>query len=80
MPGRLRRALDRMAQEGLVNVYARHVRLAAGVRAGVAAIRTPPGLDARDVIRIGYERYNTAFGSGLAQLAGKVFRTGIWAI
>jgi alanine-glyoxylate transaminase/serine-glyoxylate transaminase/serine-pyruvate transaminase len=33
-------------------------------------------VDARDVIRIGYERYNTSFGSGLARLAGKVFRIG----
>jgi alanine-glyoxylate transaminase/serine-glyoxylate transaminase/serine-pyruvate transaminase len=36
----------------------------------------PDGVDARDVIRIGYERYNTSFGSGLARLAGKVFRIG----
>jgi alanine-glyoxylate transaminase / serine-glyoxylate transaminase / serine-pyruvate transaminase len=36
----------------------------------------PEGVDARDVIRIGYERYNTSFGSGLARLAGKVFRIG----
>lgn len=42
----------------------------------VTAIRVPDGVDARDVIRIGYERYNTSFGSGLARLAGKVFRIG----
>ncbi len=42
----------------------------------VSAIRTPDGVDARDVIRIAFERYNTAFGSGLSQLAGKVFRIG----
>ena len=42
----------------------------------VTAIRVPAGVDARDVIRIGHERYNTAFGSGLARLAGKVFRIG----
>ena len=42
----------------------------------VSAIRTPADVDARDVMRIGYERYNTSFGSGLAQLAGKVFRIG----
>ncbi len=42
----------------------------------VSAIRTPDGVDARDVIRIGFERYNTAFGSGLSQLAGKAFRIG----
>lgn len=42
----------------------------------VTAIRTPEGVDARDVIRIGYESYNTSFGSGLARLSGKVFRIG----
>jgi alanine-glyoxylate transaminase/serine-glyoxylate transaminase/serine-pyruvate transaminase len=42
----------------------------------VTAIRVPEGIDARDVIRTGYERYNTSFGSGLARLAGKVFRIG----
>jgi alanine-glyoxylate transaminase/serine-glyoxylate transaminase/serine-pyruvate transaminase len=42
----------------------------------VTAIRTPADVDAREVIRIGYERYNTSFGSGLARLAGKVFRIG----
>jgi alanine-glyoxylate transaminase / serine-glyoxylate transaminase / serine-pyruvate transaminase len=40
----------------------------------VTAIRTP--VDAREVIRIGYERYNTSFGSGLGPLAGKAFRIG----
>ena len=42
----------------------------------VSAIRTPQGVDARDVIRIGYERYNISFGTGLGQLAGKAFRIG----
>lgn len=42
----------------------------------VTAIRVPDGVDAREVIRIGYQRYNTSFGSGLARLAGKVFRIG----
>ena len=42
----------------------------------VTAIRVHPDVDAREVIRIGYERYNTAFGSGLARLAGQVFRIG----
>ncbi|MEM7744778.1 MAG: aminotransferase class V-fold PLP-dependent enzyme [Pseudomonadota bacterium] len=91
----LRTSLDRLFAEGLENVFARHTRLAEGVRRGVAAwglelvaehpkwhsdtvsaIRTPVGVDARDVIRIGYERYNTSFGTGLSQLAGKVFRIG----
>lgn len=42
----------------------------------VTAICTPDGVDAREVIRIGYARYNTSFGSGLSRLAGKVFRIG----
>jgi alanine-glyoxylate transaminase / serine-glyoxylate transaminase / serine-pyruvate transaminase len=42
----------------------------------VTAIRTPEGVDARDVIRIAYDRYNTSLGSGLGPLAGKVFRIG----
>jgi len=42
----------------------------------VTAIHVPAGVDARDVIRAGYARYNVAFGSGLAQLAGQVFRIG----
>ena len=42
----------------------------------VTAIRTPDGVDAREVIRIGYDRYNASFGSGLGPLAGKVFRIG----
>ncbi|ETX14242.1 serine--glyoxylate aminotransferase [Roseivivax halodurans JCM 10272] len=42
----------------------------------VSAIRVPEAVDAREVIRIAYEEYNTSFGTGLAQLAGKVFRIG----
>ena len=42
----------------------------------VTAIRVPDHVDARDVIRIGYDRYNCSFGSGLGPLTGKVFRIG----
>jgi alanine-glyoxylate transaminase / serine-glyoxylate transaminase / serine-pyruvate transaminase len=42
----------------------------------VTAIRTPEGVDATEVCRIGYHRYRTSFGSGLAKVAGKVFRIG----
>ncbi|MEE4118206.1 MAG: aminotransferase class V-fold PLP-dependent enzyme [Paracoccaceae bacterium] len=42
----------------------------------VSAIRVPDAVDARDVLRIAYEDYATSFGSGLARLAGKVFRIG----
>jgi alanine-glyoxylate transaminase/serine-glyoxylate transaminase/serine-pyruvate transaminase len=42
----------------------------------VSAIRVPQGVDAREVMRIAYADYNASFGSGLSQLAGKVFRIG----
>jgi alanine-glyoxylate transaminase/serine-glyoxylate transaminase/serine-pyruvate transaminase len=42
----------------------------------VTTIRVPDGVDAREVIRIAYERWNTSFGSGLSRLAGKAFRIG----
>ncbi|MGH3898941.1 MAG: pyridoxal-phosphate-dependent aminotransferase family protein [Pseudonocardiaceae bacterium] len=42
----------------------------------VTAIRTPDGVDAAEVCRIGYHRYRTAFGAGLSRVAGKVFRIG----
>lgn len=91
----LRAALARMQEEGLDTVYARHRRLANGVRRAIAAwgleicaehpllqsdtvtaIRTPAHVDAREVIRIAYDRYNCSLGSGLGPLAGKVFRIG----
>ena len=36
----------------------------------------PKDIDAKDVIRIGYEKYRTSFGSGLTKVMGKVFRIG----
>ncbi|MDQ3825829.1 MAG: aminotransferase class V-fold PLP-dependent enzyme [Actinomycetota bacterium] len=42
----------------------------------VTAIRTPEGVDATEVCRIGYHRYRTSFGGGLTKVAGKVFRIG----
>jgi alanine-glyoxylate transaminase/serine-glyoxylate transaminase/serine-pyruvate transaminase len=42
----------------------------------VSAIRVPQNVDARDVLRIAYEDFNASFGTGLARLAGKVFRIG----
>jgi len=91
----MRAALDRIANETLPGVFARHRRLAEGVRAGVAAwglhtvaehvsfasdtvtaIRTPEGVDAREVIATARARYNTFFGAGLGPLAGKAFRVG----
>ena len=42
----------------------------------VSAIRVPSSVDARDVLNIAYEDFNTSFGSGLGPLNGKVFRIG----
>ncbi|MFK7869348.1 MAG: alanine--glyoxylate aminotransferase family protein [Roseobacter sp.] len=42
----------------------------------VSAIRVPANVDAREVLRIAYDEFNTSFGSGLGPLAGKVFRIG----
>jgi alanine-glyoxylate transaminase/serine-glyoxylate transaminase/serine-pyruvate transaminase len=42
----------------------------------VSAIVVPEAIDARDVIKFGYERYRTSFGTGLSKVMGKVFRIG----
>lgn len=42
----------------------------------VSAIVVPEEHDAREVIARAYSAYKTSFGTGLAQLAGKVFRIG----
>ncbi|MBB4066170.1 aminotransferase class V-fold PLP-dependent enzyme [Gellertiella hungarica] len=42
----------------------------------VSAIVLPEGIDGAQVVRHGLVRYNTAFGAGLAKVAGKVFRIG----
>ena len=81
--------------EGLDNVFARHRRIADGVRAAVAAwgldlcarrpelhsdtvsaIRTPSGFDAGRIVSHAAETYGVAFGAGLGEVAGKVFRIG----
>lgn len=91
----LKVALARLETEGLENVFARHHRLAEGVRRGVkawglrlcakeakwesdtvSAIVVPDGIDARDVIRIGYDKYRASFGTGLSKVMGRVFRIG----
>jgi alanine-glyoxylate transaminase/serine-glyoxylate transaminase/serine-pyruvate transaminase len=42
----------------------------------VSAVVVPDGADARRVIEVAARRWNLALGSGLAQLAGRVFRIG----
>jgi alanine-glyoxylate transaminase/serine-glyoxylate transaminase/serine-pyruvate transaminase len=91
----LRTSLDMIAEEGLDNIFARHHRLACGVRAAVdawglklcakepkwhsdtvSAIYVPEGIDANNVLKTAFYRYNTSLGTGLNKLNGRVFRIG----
>ncbi|MDU8910293.1 L-aspartate--glyoxylate aminotransferase BhcA [Aestuariicoccus sp. MJ-SS9] len=91
----LKLATEMLLDEGLENVFARHARIADGVRAAtfawgmtpcavspdlysntVTAIRTPEGFNASDVVSHAATAYGMAFGTGLGDVAGKVFRIG----
>lgn len=91
----LRLATQSLLDEGLDAVFARHARIAGGVRAAagawgfglcaqspdlysqtVSAIRTPAGFNATEIVTRAARVYDTAFGTGLGELAGKVFRFG----
>ncbi|HEY3043375.1 MAG TPA: aminotransferase class V-fold PLP-dependent enzyme [Vicinamibacterales bacterium] len=91
----LRESVTMLLEEGLDNVFARHHRLAEGVRAAVkawgldlcaraprtysdtvSAIIVPPHINGQDVIDIAHRRYNLSLGTGLAKVAGKLFRIG----
>jgi alanine-glyoxylate transaminase/serine-glyoxylate transaminase/serine-pyruvate transaminase len=81
--------------EGLDNVFARHFRIAEGVRRAVAAwgmelcakepklysdtvssIVTPAGFDGTKIVTHAAAKYGVAFGVGLGEVSGKVFRIG----
>lgn len=91
----LNEACGMLLAEGLDNVFARHHRIAEGVRAAVrawglelcavspevysdtvSAIRTPEGFNATDLVSHAASAYGVAFGTGLGEVAGKVFRIG----
>ncbi|MCA8867215.1 MAG: aminotransferase class V-fold PLP-dependent enzyme [Rhodobacteraceae bacterium] len=91
----LKMASDMLLAEGLENVFARHHRIASGVRAAVdawglklcaqspdlysdtvSAIRTPEGFNATSIVTRAADAYGVAFGVGLGEVAGKVFRIG----
>ncbi|TMV05497.1 aminotransferase class V-fold PLP-dependent enzyme [Ruegeria sediminis] len=91
----LKLATGMLLEEGLENVFARHHRIAEGVRAAVrawglelcaaspdlysdtvSAIRTPEGFNATDIVTHAALKYDVAFGTGLGEVAGKVFRIG----
>ena len=88
-------AIDMLEDEGLPAVYARHRRIAEGVRAAIAAwgmkpcavtpdlysdtvsaVVVPEGCNGTDLVKVAAETYGMAFGVGLGEVAGKVFRIG----
>ncbi len=91
----LKLALGMIKEEGLENVFARHHRIAEGVRRAVAAwgmtpcartpelysdtvtaVVVPEGFNGTDVVTRAAKTYGVAFGVGLGEVAGKVFRIG----
>ena len=91
----LNEACGMLLDEGLDNVFARHHRIAEGVRYAVkawglelcatspdiysdtvSAILTPDGFNATDIVTHAADTYGVAFGVGLGEVAGKVFRIG----
>ncbi|MEM9584174.1 MAG: L-aspartate--glyoxylate aminotransferase BhcA [Pseudomonadota bacterium] len=91
----LKLSLDMLLEEGLDTVFARHTRIAQGVRLAaeawglelcattpdvysdtVSAILTPDGFNATDIVTHAAENYGMAFGVGLGEVAGKLFRIG----
>ena len=91
----LAKAVEMLEDEGLDKVYARHARLAEGVRRAVAAwgmrpcaaspdlysetvtaVVVPEGCNGTDLVKLAAEKYGVAFGVGLGEVAGKVFRIG----
>lgn len=88
-------AIEMLEDEGLDAVYARHHRLAEGVRCAVfawgmtpyaaspdlysdtvTAVRVPEGCNGTDLVKLAASKYGVAFGVGLGEVAGKVFRIG----
>ncbi|MDE0530553.1 MAG: aminotransferase class V-fold PLP-dependent enzyme [Albidovulum sp.] len=84
-----------LLDEGLENVFARHHRIAEGIRRAVEAwnleifaedpsrrsnavtgITVPNGYDSGKLVRHAAEKYEVAFGVGLGEVAGKIFRIG----
>ena len=91
----LAHSIDLLEDEGLEAVYARHHRLAEGVRRAVfawgmapfaasadlysdtvTAVKVPEGCDGTALVQLAASKYGVAFGVGLGEVAGKVFRIG----
>ena len=91
----LAHSIDVLETEGLEAVYARHHRMAEGVRRAIAAwgmtpyakspdlysdtvtaVKVPEGCNGTDLVQLAASKYGMAFGVGLGEVAGKVFRIG----
>jgi alanine-glyoxylate transaminase/serine-glyoxylate transaminase/serine-pyruvate transaminase len=91
----LKLSTELLLAEGLDAVFARHRRIAEGIRAAVSAwglslcavrpdlysetvsaIRMPEGFNGTDLVTHAARQYDVAFGVGLGEVAGKVFRIG----
>lgn len=91
----LAHSIDLLETEGLEAVYARHHRMAEGVRRAIAAwgmtpyakspdlysdtvtaVKVPEGCNGTDLVQLAASKYGMAFGVGLGEVAGKVFRIG----
>lgn len=91
----LAHSIDLLESEDLEAVYARHHRLAEGVRRAVfawgmtpyaasaelysdtvTAVKVPEGCDGTALVQLAASKYGMAFGVGLGEVAGKVFRIG----
>jgi alanine-glyoxylate transaminase/serine-glyoxylate transaminase/serine-pyruvate transaminase len=91
----LKVSTELLLREGLDNVFARHRRIATGVRAAVrawglelcaareelysdtvTAVQMPAGFDASLFVTHAATKYDVAFGAGLGDVAGKLFRIG----
>lgn len=91
----LARSVEMLEDEGMEAVFARHHRLAEGVRRAVAAwgmrpcaasndlysdtvtaVVVPQAANGTDLVKLAAEKYGVAFGVGLGEVAGKVFRIG----
>lgn len=88
-------SIEMLEDEGLGAVYARHARLAEGVRRAVfawgmrpcaatpdlysqtvTAVVVPEGRNGTDLVKLAADKYGMAYGVGLGEVAGKVFRIG----
>jgi len=91
----LAEACDMLLEEGLANVYTRHIHFAEATRRAVrawgleifcdnpaayssslTAVLMPAGHDADKFRKIVLDNFDMSLGTGLAKLAGKVFRIG----